>query len=746
MLDKYTITKTAQKFAAKGQIHKAIEEWEKLLRESRDGNIYNIIGDLYLKKREKRDAVAAFTKAANIFREDGFYLKAIALYKKVLNISPIEVEALIALAELNTEKGLLGNANEHYLSAAEVYMKEGSTEKALGIYEEVLKLIPSNINLRLKIADLYLKIDLKNKAVEEYLLAASDYLDKGEHEKAQQLYVKVVGFQPDNVSASIGLSRVAENTGNIQQAYEYLESAMSSASGDKDLLLNYSRLAFETGNLDNSKKALTELIAIDPSNNRNKKLLGDIYLKEGSLDKAWENLLPYIDETVEAERWDEALELLDYFKEIDPVEVKRRLVTIYKGKNDEEAAINELQALAEIFESKDLAHDELQSYKEILELKPDDSAVQDKIKELEGKLGVEEVEAFQWENKSVEEALPKVDEEIHHGQVRDAISHLEKLREKDKDNSKILTRLKDLYIELDEKDKAIGECLALAELYEKNGDLEARNTMIAEATGLNPDDPRLVTVSMPSDAIEVEEASSEKAAVQPADKPYETFEEELAEANFYAQQGLVDEAIGIFEKLLPLSPDKEEVIKKLRELKPEWMPGEELAEKTEEHAKIDKDLKDVFSEFKKGIEEELGEQDSETRYNLGIAYKEMGLLEDAIREFKIVAKDPKKNTRSLSMLALCYMDKKLYPLAIQEYKRLMESMAPADEGYLEAKCGLADAYVKNEDYAKAVKFYMEIYSQSPKFRDIAHKVEIVKKLELEAKNKPKSKKDRVSYI
>lgn len=745
MLDKYAITKAAQKFAAKGQIHKAIEEWEKLLKESQDGNIYNIIGDLYLKKREKRDAVDSFTKAANIFREDGFYLKAIALYKKVLNISPIEVEALIALAELNTEKGLIGNANENYFAAAEVYMKEGSTEKALGIYEEMLKLTPSNINLRLKIADLYLKIDLKNKAVEEYLLAASDYLNKGEQEKAQQLYVKVMGFQPDNVSAYIGLSRIAEDTGNIKQAYEYLESAMSSASGDKNLLFNYSRLAFETGNLDNSKKALTELIKIDPSNNRSKKLLGDIYLKEGSLDKAWENLLPYIDETVEAERWDETLALLDNFKEIDPVAVKRRLVKIYKGKNDKDAAINELNALTEIFENKDLTQDALQSYKELLELKPDDGALQDKIKELEVKLGVEEG-VFQWEDKPVEEVLPSVEEQVQPGRVKDAIDHLEKLVETDKDNIKSRTRLKDFYIEAGERDKAVGECLALAELYEKNGDLEARNTMIAEATDLNPDDPRLITVGMPSDEIEVEEASSGKAAAQPADKPDETFNEELAEANFYAQQGLVDEAIGIFEKLLPLSPDKEEIMKKLRELKPEWMPEEELAEKTEEHAKIDEDLKDVFHEFKKGIEEELGEQDCETRYNLGIAYKEMGLLDDAIREFKIAAKDLKKATRSLSMLALCYMDKKLYPLAIQEYKRLMESMSPADEGYLEVKCDLADAYVKNEDYAKAVKLYIEIYSQSPRFRDVARKVEIVKKLELEAKNKPKSKKDRVSYI
>ncbi|MEF9426887.1 MAG: tetratricopeptide repeat protein [Candidatus Mariimomonas ferrooxydans] len=342
--------------------------------------------------------------------------------------------------------------------------------------------------------------------------------------------------------------------------------------------------------------------------------------------------------------------------------------------------------------------------------------------------------------------MERVGEQVQPGRVKDAIDHLEKLVETDKDNIKVRTRLKDFYIEAGERDKAVGECLALAEFYEKNGDFEARNTMIAEATDLNPDDPRLITVGMPSDEIEVEEASSEKTDVPPSGKPDETFEEELAEAKFYAQQGLVDEAIGIFEKLLPLSPDKEEIMKKLRELKPEWMPEEELAEKTEEHAKIDEDLKDVFHEFKKGIEEELGEQDCETRYNLGIAYKEMGLLDDAIREFKIAAKDLKKTARSLSMLALCYMDKKLYPLAIQEYKRLMESVSLADEGYLETKCDLADAYVKNEDYAKAVKFYIEIYSQSPKFRDVARKVEIVKKLELEAKSKPKAKKDRVSYI
>jgi tetratricopeptide (TPR) repeat protein len=175
---------------------------------------------------------------------------------------------------------------------------------------------------------------------------------------------------------------------------------------------------------------------------------------------------------------------------------------------------------------------------------------------------------------------------------------------------------------------------------------------------------------------------------------------------------------------------------------PEGKPVEEVTA----HATIDSDLKDIFHEFKKGIEEELGEQDSETRYNLGIAYKEMGLLEDAIREFKIVAKDPKKILQSSSMLALCYMDKKLYPLAIQEFKKITEVMVPTDDSYLGARCDLADAYVKNSDYNKSLKLYTEIYAQDPKFRDVARKVEIIKKLVSEGKDEPKSKKDRVSYI
>ncbi len=61
MSDKTAIIKEAQKYLARGQIEKAIAEWDKLVKESPDANVYNTIGDLYLKKGDKNLAIAAIS-------------------------------------------------------------------------------------------------------------------------------------------------------------------------------------------------------------------------------------------------------------------------------------------------------------------------------------------------------------------------------------------------------------------------------------------------------------------------------------------------------------------------------------------------------------------------------------------------------------------------------------------------------------------------------------------------------------
>src|SRR5512143_3137133 len=130
-IDRNQVIKEAQKLTAKGQFDKAIAELTKIAKESpNDANVFNTIGDLCLKKNSKPEAVEAYQKAADILAADGFTSKAIALYKKVLNIDAKKIEAHLALADLNAEKGLTGNALESYKIVADHYTQHKDKAKA----------------------------------------------------------------------------------------------------------------------------------------------------------------------------------------------------------------------------------------------------------------------------------------------------------------------------------------------------------------------------------------------------------------------------------------------------------------------------------------------------------------------------------------------------------------------------------------------------------------------------------------
>ena len=206
MIDKAATIKEAQKYLARGQVDKAIAEWDKVAKEYPDGNTFNTVGDLYLKKGDKTEAVNSFHRAADFFRQEGFALKALALYKKILNINPSDALALQALGELNEAKGLVSDAIKFYLAAADTLSKEGKKEKLLEIYEKILALSPTNIPLRSKVAEIYGREGLISEAAKQYFTIARIYAEKGETEKSIGFYQKVLEVQPLNREAIIELA------------------------------------------------------------------------------------------------------------------------------------------------------------------------------------------------------------------------------------------------------------------------------------------------------------------------------------------------------------------------------------------------------------------------------------------------------------------------------------------------------------------------------------------------------------
>lgn len=834
MAHKTALIKEAQKYLVKGQIDKAIGEWEKLVSEYPDGNHFNFIGDLYLKKGDKKSATESYQKAANIFRQEGFSLKALALFKKVLNIAPADAGALYALGELSEEKELITDAIRYYLATADSLTKEGKKEELFDIYEKILALSPSNIPLRIKVAEILFKEGLKSGAAKEFLNIAGIYDDKGDIQKSKEYCRKVIDIQPLNKDALISLSRLHEKSGEIAKAVELMKEATVVFHDNVDVLLQATEISLVAESPEYAKSYLYRIIELEPKHAKASRLLGDIYAKEGSKDKAWEKYLVVLDNMISDEKYDDAIKLLEDLREIDPLETHKRLVSLYKQLGKEPRVVEELTSLGDVYYDREMPEEALACYSEALEKAPDNNYLQERIAELK-KDRIEEIpefaetteppEVFETAGKEVsdhisikaektiDEIFTEADIFARYGLLSEARELLEGLRLKAPENIDLHLRLKNVYANVNDKESAVTECLILSKLYKRHGDTAASDKVLREGYEIYPSDPRLAERGF-ADLLETTSLAPkgfEKfGGVSAGEKPsIEDYEEELSEADFYARQGLVQEAFKILLKLQGLFPENRDVAERLaalggeagisastgqseameitdssfelpEEIKlPESVftneisQGEQAPEQTPEEmpeqkeyedfsleeqeiveaqempeAKLDNDVLEIFQEFKRGLESELEDEDSETHYNLGIAYKEMGLVDDAIKEFQTSGKDKKRFLQSSSMLGVCYMEKGLYSLAIDVLSKTLDSLKEKDDSYWSIKYDLAEAHEKEDNLKTALDLYTEVYGWNAKFRNVSEKVSLLKTQAAKSagKEKPKERKDRVSYL
>lgn len=764
MSDKATIIKEAQRYLARGQIDKAIAEWEKLVKDTPDGNVFNTIGDLYLKNNDKKTAIEYYHKAASFFKKEGFALKALALYKKILNISPTDSLSLVSLGELNENKGLITDAIKFYLAAADSLSKENKKDDVLKIYRRILNISPTNIPLKNKIAEIFIKEGFISEAGDEYLKIAKHFYENGEYDKAVTYYKKVLEIKPLARDSYIALSELYEKSNDSIQAINYLEEAVNLFPSDIDILFRLANLLVSYEKYEKAKDYLKSILEIDSHHIKARRLLADIYIKEGHKEKAWDEYLPVLDEMLLNEKYEDAINLLQSFKDIDPIETSKRLISLYMQLGEYNLIVEELKSLGDLYMKEGQEKEALNCYKEALKMSPDDHELKMKVVELEKKLSTEELSTV-GEDKTLEEAIIEADILIKYGLYESAKDLLEKFKQLYPENINIHQRLKRLFIEIDHKEEAITECLTLKDLYDKEGDKINSEQVIKEALEINPEDERLLLFKeIPSYKI-ITEISKEPSI--------EDYTEELAEADFYIRQGLIEEAREILERLNNIFPDNPEISKRLssigifvekerqeseeREIvleepsliQEEMILSEEVPEAVEStELELDKDVLDIFEEFKKGLEKEVKEEDFETHYNLGIAYKEMKLIDDAIKEFQISKKDPKKALASSNMLGICYMEKGLYLLAINAFKESLDMSKEKDESYWSIKYDLAEAYEKNGNLQEALDLFIEVYSWNSKFRSVSDKIDSlkIKISESTDKRKLKDRKDRVSYI
>jgi tetratricopeptide (TPR) repeat protein len=749
MSSKAAVIKEAQKYLARGQIDKAIDAWEKLIKEYPDGNTYNALGDLYLKTGDQKNAVDSFHQAARFFMNEGFSLKALGLYKKVLNITPSDADAFFALGQINEERGLKIDAIKYYLSAADSLSKEGRKERLLEIYDKIIAISPSNIPFRVKVAEIYTKEGLSPEAAREYLNIARLYEEKEETEKSLEYYQKSLDIQSSNKEAILGVIHLYAKTGNLDLAIEQIKGATSLFPEDTDIYLRCAEIYSTAERFDDAMECLNKVSEIEPANIMAARLLGEIYIKKGDREKAWTKYLNILDDMILDMNSDDAIKLLESFKDIDPLETGKRLVTLYRQQGENLRVAQELASLGNVYTEKGMQKEALNCYKEALLITPDDNSLKAIVINLERETDAA-VQLPVKEEKTVDEALVEAEVFLQYGLFEDARNLLGELSLREPENIDLHLKLKSLYVNTDNKEQAVTECLILCELYGRAGDSKKSEQVLKEAYKINPEDPRLTgKVEIPAPEEMVSVTSREGLSI-------ENYSEEIAEADFYSKQGLIDEAREILEKLHQLFPENEEIKQKLvsleaveeKDRKPVSAEDKTPDKEAAHEPVLDGDVLSIFNEFKKGLETELEEKDHETHYNLGLAYKGLGFIDDAIKEFQISRNDPKIFVLSSSMLSICYKQKGIYPLAIEVLSSTLEKMEDRDESYWAMKYDLAEAYEKNGNLKEAFLAYTQVYGWNAKFRAVSEKINKVKaKIQKIAdKGKPKNKKDRISYL
>jgi tetratricopeptide (TPR) repeat protein len=137
----------------------------------------------------------------------------------------------------------------------------------------------------------------------------------------------------------------------------------------------------------------------------------------------------------------------------------------------------------------------------------------------------------------------------------------------------------------------------------------------------------------------------------------------------------------------------------------------------------DASLSDILRQFKKGVDQQLSHEDYDTRYNLGIAYKEMNLLDEAIAEFQKAAKDEARTLECSSMLGICFLEKGMPALAVKWFEKGLLAEGRLPQEYQGLRYDLALAHEAVGDSEKALALFTELYGQDATFRDVATRVQ-----------------------
>jgi len=259
--NKQKVLSNAEKYVQQGKLQNAIAEYEKVLKnDAKDLTVTNTVGDLYSRLGETDKATVCFKTVGDAYASQGFTVKAIAMYKKICKLQP-SLESLLKLAELYSQQGLFNDARAQYLQVAEEFLKAGELDNAVRIFQKILEMDPENSTMRVRLAEVYIRLGKKTEAWQIFSAAAESLRSKGSLSAAEEVLQRMLTLDPGNTYALLMQGKNMIESGDAAGAVTALQKISdldSHPDGLRDLLKAY----LQSGQLSEAGTVANKLLTV----------------------------------------------------------------------------------------------------------------------------------------------------------------------------------------------------------------------------------------------------------------------------------------------------------------------------------------------------------------------------------------------------------------------------------------------------------------------------------------------------
>ena len=694
-VDKARILELAERHVKAGRLEEAIAEYKKLLSgEAPEMSLNNIIGDLYIQLGRIEEAVKAFQAAASHYESTSHYSQALAIYKKISKIDPENVIMRIRLGDLFLSQGFAAEARREYLKAEQTLRRANRVKELMFLYHKLIRMEQDNVGYKLSLAELLQKEGFAEEAVVQLNEAAEIHLKRNELGKAEKLVEEARLLMASDQRTLTHLVEILKRSNRGRQALQVIQDILRKDPDNVHFQTLMGSLYLEERELEKAETVLAGVVAAHPVETRARIKLGKVYVLQGRPDKASELFEPLVASMLKKQREDKAIGLLGIVLGTEPLHFPalEKLAAIYRAKNHKSHLEVVNRIILQEARARGLSEKMFVALVDLLELRPRDKDLIRQYRELRKELGfvdektgeADTLAATEAEEEDIDLILARVDLYVKQGLVRNARRILENLNLRFPHSPKIERKIAALD-EVKPEIKAEEIPIAVGRVQ----DIEAR----IEAA---PDLARTFLAGL---------------------KDEETTEKRVTAADIFADT-----------EILPLPLEAAEA--------PRFYDlGQKIAEEQEmlqsvyaqqlrgDISILEKELTDIVSEFREQVRKKVDTKDYETRFNLGLAYLEQGLIEEAIEEFLTASEDPARALDCASIISKAYKQINNFDQALSWLEKSLELVRPGSAEHFAVLYELASLHEDNGDRIKALEIYQRIRDWNPAYRDVRRKVD-----------------------